>query len=36
MQSELLQALATRYPDDKATGYALGDLRGAIVVETRH
>lgn len=34
MQSELQQALATRYPDDKATGYALGELRGAIVVET--
>ncbi|MBK8975889.1 MAG: DUF3365 domain-containing protein [Planctomycetes bacterium] len=26
-------ALAERYPDDEATGYALGDLRGAFVVE---
>lgn len=34
MQSELQQELAKRYPDDKATGYALGELRGAIVVET--
>lgn len=28
--SERLQSL---YPDDRATGYALGDLRGAFVVE---
>jgi hypothetical protein len=27
------QALAEKYPDDEATGYALGDLRGAFVVE---
>lgn len=26
------QAIAARYPDDRATGYALGDLRGAFVV----
>ena len=25
--------LATRYPDDRATGYAAGDLRGAISVQ---
>jgi len=25
-------AIAARYPDDQATGYALGDLRGAFVV----
>lgn len=28
-------ALAQHYPDDKATGYQMGDLRGAIVVEQR-
>ena len=33
MSSELQQALAARYPQDDAVGYALGDLRGAIVVE---
>jgi hypothetical protein len=26
-------ALSQRYPQDQATGYALGDLRGAVVVE---
>lgn len=26
------QVIATRYPDDQATGYRLGDLRGAISV----
>lgn len=25
--------LAARYPDDRATGYAVGDLRGAISVQ---
>ncbi len=30
---ELSEALAQRYPDDDATGYALGDLRGAIWAE---
>ncbi|HRV82018.1 MAG TPA: DUF3365 domain-containing protein [Planctomycetota bacterium] len=27
--------LAERYPNDEATGYALGDLRGAFVVERK-
>jgi hypothetical protein len=31
--AELRETLALRYPDDAATGYALGDLRGAIRVE---
>jgi hypothetical protein len=26
-------ALSQRYPQDHATGYVLGDLRGAVVVE---
>ncbi len=30
---ELSAAIAERYPEDKATGYALGDLRGAIWAE---
>lgn len=30
---ELRAHLAERYPEDDAVGYALGDLRGAIVVE---
>lgn len=30
---DLTAALAERYPDDKAVGYALGDLRGAIWAE---
>jgi hypothetical protein len=34
MSGELQQALAARYPQDDAVDYALGDLRGAIVVET--
>lgn len=29
---ELTEALASGYPDDAATGYSLGDLRGAIRV----
>lgn len=28
----LKKAIASRYPNDKATGYKMGDLRGAIVV----
>ncbi len=32
---EVREELARRYPDDKATGYAVGDLRGAVVVEAR-
>jgi hypothetical protein len=31
---ELREKLASRYPADRATGYALGDLRGALVVES--
>jgi hypothetical protein len=31
--AEVRAALAARYPDDEAVGYALGDLRGAFVVE---
>ena len=30
---DLAAALSARYPDDKATNYALGDLRGAIWAE---
>jgi hypothetical protein len=30
---EVTEALAKLYPDDQATGYALGDLRGALIVE---
>lgn len=30
---ELVQALSTLYPDDQATGYQLGDLRGVIRVD---
>lgn len=29
----LVQALEERYPDDRATGYALGDFRGVIRVD---
>jgi uncharacterized protein (TIGR01244 family) len=32
---EVTAALAERYPDDAAVGYAMGDLRGAVVVERR-
>ena len=35
LSKPVLDALKARYPDDKATGYAMGDLRGAIVVERR-
>lgn len=31
--TELTQALAERYPNDLATGYALGDFRGVIRVD---
>ena len=31
LQPDLQTALATRYPDDQATGFALGELRGAFV-----
>jgi uncharacterized protein YndB with AHSA1/START domain len=30
---ELKQAIAEKYPEDQATGYALNELRGAIVVK---
>lgn len=29
------QVLAERYPDDKATGFAVGDIRGAFVVTSQ-
>jgi len=29
---DLKRAISERYPDDKATGYKMGDLRGAVVV----
>jgi hypothetical protein len=32
MEPELKRALDERYPDDRATGYAAGDLRGAFTV----
>ncbi len=33
--AEVRDALAQRYPDDQAVGYAVGDLRGALIVERR-
>lgn len=30
--SKLKDAISARYPDDKATGYKMNDLRGAVVV----
>lgn len=32
---EISQVLAERYPDDKATGFEAGDIRGAFVVTQR-
>lgn len=32
LSPEVRQILASRYPDDQATGYAVGDLRGAVSV----
>lgn len=32
LSADLLAMLAEEYPDDRATGYAAGDLRGAFVV----
>lgn len=32
VSAEVAHALATHYPEDQATGYALGELRGAFVV----
>ena len=31
--TDIRQAILTRYPDDGATGFAVGDLRGALWVE---
>jgi hypothetical protein len=33
ISSDVRAALAQRYPDDRATGYGLGDLRGAISLQ---
>jgi hypothetical protein len=33
MSSEVRHLLAERYPHDQATGYALGDLRGAVSIK---
>ena len=33
IDSELLQEIKINYPDDKATGFNLGDIRGAFVVK---
>lgn len=33
--AEVAAILAERYPDDQATGYAVGDLRGALWAEVR-
>lgn len=33
LSPEVTAALAARYPGDRATDYALGELRGAVVVE---
>lgn len=35
MAEDVKQALAQRYPSDRATGYALADLRGAVVVDQK-
>ncbi len=32
---DVQEALAKRYPDDQAMGYAVGDLRGALIVERK-
>ncbi|MEZ6003852.1 MAG: DUF3365 domain-containing protein [Planctomycetota bacterium] len=33
--ADVQAALAERYPEDAATGYAVGDLRGALIVEPK-
>ncbi|MCB1147042.1 MAG: hypothetical protein KDK38_09595, partial [Leptospiraceae bacterium] len=33
IQAETKAALAKAYPNDRATGYALGDLRGTMLLE---
>lgn len=35
LSEDVTQALDTRYPDDTARGYQLGDLRGAFTLERR-
>lgn len=35
LSPEVVALLATRYPQDQATGYQLGDLRGALWAESR-
>mgnify|MGYP001765506128 CR=1 FL=1 len=35
LSAEVKAALATHYPDDQATGYAVGDLRGIVWAEVR-
>lgn len=35
VEGDLAKAIKTAYPEDKATGYKMGDLRGMIIVETR-
>ena len=34
--TKLASEIAKRYPNDKATGYKMGDLRGAVVTTIKH
>lgn len=36
VEGDLAKAIKTAYPEDKATGYKMGDLRGIIAVEMPH
>lgn len=36
VESDLAKAIAVAYPEDKATGYKMGDLRGMIAVTIEH
>ena len=36
IQPDLLAAIKALYPSDKATGFKVGDLRGAFVVKRNH
>jgi hypothetical protein len=36
MPDDLIEALQSNYPNDRATGYQLGDFRGAIAIEWKH
>ncbi len=36
LQEDVKKALATHYPEDSATGYALGDVRGAFSLKTKN